>query len=113
MGLKPRPMEESNLHRPRPLGEVRRPPGPILWGFWAVGRVGREGPPRVGTILPARNWKRPTGEWDEISVKGADSLLISATACAIQPLPLAAGRKVQRSRRQRRKHERRSTSEDI
>ena len=56
MGLKPRPMEESNLHRPRPLGEVRRPSGPILWGFWAVGRMAREGPPRYGTILPARNW---------------------------------------------------------
>ena len=113
MGLKPRPMEESNLHRPRPLGEVRRPSGPSMWGFWAAGRMAREGPPRYGTIPPARNWKRPTGEWDETSVKGADSLLISATARALQPLSLAAGRKVQRSRRRRRKHEGRSTSEDI
>ena len=45
MGLKPRPMEESNFHRPRPLGEVRRPSGPSLWGFWAAGRMAREGPP--------------------------------------------------------------------
>ena len=38
-GLEAWPMEESNLHRPRPLGEVRRPSGPSMWGFWAAGRM--------------------------------------------------------------------------
>ena len=93
MGLKPRPMEESNFHRPRPLGEVRRPSGPTLWGFWAAGRVGREGPRHDGTILPARNWKRTTGEWDVMWVRGTDSSLSRPTARALQPLSLAAGRK--------------------
>ena len=79
MGLKPRPMEESNFHRPRPLGEVRRPSGPSLWGFWAAGRMAREGPPHHGTILPARNWKRTSG-WGWISVKGVHS-----TPSTVQP----------------------------
>ena len=113
MGLKPRPMEESNFHRPRPLGEVRRPSGPCLWGFWAAGRMAREGPPHHGTILPARNWKRTTSGWGWISVKGVHSSLSSPTARALQPLSLAAGRKVQRSRRRRRNHKVRSTSGNI
>ena len=39
MGLKPRPLEESNLHRPRPLGEVRRTVRAKYLGFWAAGRI--------------------------------------------------------------------------
>jgi len=60
MGLKPRPMEESNLHRPRPLGEVRRTVRAKyleILGCWQdTGRMAREAPPRYGAILPARNW---------------------------------------------------------